>query len=88
MWFGEWTKHDIVVERKDIKCSRGRDSQSFVHFVKGFLSLLKEVQDQGLGKLALCLILVHFQDLGESLYIDTVAKVRQSGILGLKRTNA
>lgn len=58
-------------------------SQSFVHFVKGLLSLLKEVQDQGLGKFTLCLILIHLQDLRESLYVNTVAKVRQCGILVL-----
>lgn len=61
-------------------------SQSSVHLLEGLLNLLEEVEDQRLGKLALALVLIHLQDLGESPHVDMVAEIWQ-GLLVLRKTS-
>lgn len=61
-------------------------SQSSVHLLESLLNLLEEVEDQRLGELALALVLIHLQDLGESAHVDMVAEIRQ-GLLVLCKTS-
>lgn len=61
-------------------------SQSSVHLLEGLLNLLEEVEDQRLGELALALVLIHLQDLGESAHVDMVAEIWQ-GLLVLRKTS-
>ncbi len=65
--------------------SKESDSQVCVHFLKGALSLLKEVVHDALAKLALVLVVVHLEYLLERGGVDVISAFwkRAGRLLGL-----